>query len=189
MNQPTLQIIALSGKRGAGKTSAADYLALKYGYRVVSFASSLRDMAKLFFPFTDVDFGGTKKERPYREYDWTPRDFLISLGALGRYYDNDYWVKKAHLESMKGKIVVDDLRFPNEVEYLKQLGAKIVRINRYERLNIYGKNLDDPSETALDKYGNFDYTIEDCINITKNDLYNVLDKMMKDKEFKGERNS
>lgn len=171
-------IIAFSGRRGAGKSSAAMYLCRRYGFRVISFGAALRAMAKEFFPFTAKDFTELGKETPYDQYDWTPRDFLIALGKMARYFDEDFWVKKAMLDGADGRIVLDDLRFPNELSYLLGLGAKIVRINRYEHLNVYGKNLDDPSETALDKHPNFDYTIHECRNMTMNDLHAEVDNML-----------
>lgn len=171
-------IVAFSGKRGAGKTTAATYMSRHWGFKVVSFGSALRTIAKEFFPFKPGDFADVGKEKPYLTYDWTPRDFLIALGKMARYFDEDFWVKKSGLSGMTGRIVVDDLRFPNEVDYLTSIGAKIVRINRYEHLNIYGKNLDDPSETALDKYGKFDYTIHECRNINAVDLHHELGTML-----------
>lgn len=176
----SLRIVGFSGKRGAGKSKAALYLARKYGYHTISFGNGLREMAKDFFPFTPTDFSETNKEKPYKEYDWTPRDFMIALGKFARFHDQDFWVKKSCLDKTTGLIAIDDVRFPNEVEYIKSLGGKIVRLERYEKLNIYGKNLDDPSETSLDDYKGFDHVVESCVNITLDDLYYRLDIMVKD---------
>ncbi len=77
---------------------------------------------------------------------------------------------------------LDDVRFPNEVKYLKSLGGKIVRLERFEKLNIYGKNLDDPSETSLDGYDGFDHTIDACWNTDIPELHKRLDIMMQDFE-------
>ncbi len=177
MKKPRM-IIGFSGWRGNGKTQASLYLARKYGFHTVSFAAKLKEFAKLFFPFTPTDFSEKGKEKPYRNYDWTPRDFQISLGKMARYYDPDYWVKAADLENATGDVSIDDVRFPNEVEHIKALGGRVVRIERSEKLNIYGKHLDDISETALDKYIGFDYTIDSCWNVSIEDLHKRLDKMM-----------
>jgi hypothetical protein len=48
-----------------------------------------------------------------------------------RKQDPDYWVKR--LESKLAgleKAVIDDVRFPNEVELIKRLGGKVIRIDR-----------------------------------------------------------
>lgn len=172
-------IIGFSGKRGVGKTLSSMHLSKKHGFKIVSFAAELKNMAKTFFPFTPLDFSEKGKERPYKDHDWTPRDFAISLGKFARFFDEDYWVKKAGLDTAEGNIAIDDVRFPNEVEYIRGLGGKVVRLERFESLNIYGKNLDDPSETSLDKYHLFDYTIDPCWNVEMADLHKRLDIMMK----------
>jgi hypothetical protein len=166
------KIIALSGKRGAGKTAAAQHLRDKHGFKIVSFAAKLKDTAKLLHPNIDR----WHKERPRPELGGhTPREYYITLGSHERFYNPDYWVTAA-LEDrdLKENIVIDDLRFENEAKYLKELGAKLIRIERYEYLNIYGKNLDDPSETALDNYA-FDYKIEACRNVSLADLTTQID--------------
>jgi hypothetical protein len=172
-------IIGLSGKRGVGKSTAADFLIDTHNFKRVSFADKLKETARTFFPFTSVDFSPSGKEKKYKNYDWTPREFLIHLGQFARFHDEDYWVKASGLAAATGKIVIDDVRFPNEVEYLKSVGAKIIRINRFEKLNPYGKNLDDPSETSLDGYKGFDYVVEDVQNIKVSDLYKTMTQALK----------
>lgn len=179
MEKKKLELIGLNGKRGAGKSTAAAYLVKKYGFKTISFGAVLKEKAKTFFPFTPVDFSESRKEKPFKDYDWTPRDFMISLGKLARYYDENYWVKASGLGEMTGRVVVDDMRFDNEYGYIRELGGKVVRIERYEKLNIYGKDLDDPSETSLDRHA-FDFRVEKCWNIEPKDLYRQLDRMMED---------
>lgn len=176
---PSKQIIlGLSGKRGAGKTLSADYLVANYAFKKISFADKLRDYTKDMWDLKQYHFTPSYKERPQFKNGETVRDFMIDLGELMRYYDVDYWLKAPKIADQTGNIVVDDVRFQNEADYIKELGGKIIRINRYEKLNIYGKDLDIPSETALDKYS-FEYIIEDCVNTTKESLYGQLDHVIK----------
>ena len=172
------KIIAFSGKRGVGKTTAALHLVEKYGFKRVSFADRLKEIGCMLFPFKNQDLSTKGKEKPFSVYDWTPRDFLISLGQFMRYFDPDYWVKASNLDKLEGRVVIDDLRFPNEAEYIKSLGGIIIRIERYENLNIYGKNLDDPSETSMDNY-KYDHKIDDCRNVSMDDLTSSLDDLAK----------
>lgn len=169
-------IIGLSGDKGTGKTLGAQYLEREYGFKRVSFATKLKDIAKLLFPFDTIHFSVAGKEKPYKAFPWTPREFLVQLGLFMRYWDEDYWVKALKL-SEKDKVVIDDVRFPNEVEYIRSLGGKLIRIDRYPKLNIYPRS-EDASERSLDTYKDWDFVIPDCRNIKPLDLYNELDNFM-----------
>lgn len=48
-----------------------------------------------------------------------------------RRQDPDYWVKRLE-EKLHGleKVVIDDVRFPNEVEMIHRLGGRVIRIDR-----------------------------------------------------------
>ena len=180
-----MQIIGLSGKRGTGKTSLAEYYSKHHGYEVVSFAKPLRQLAKTLFPLTDKDLGDPKlKEKPFRHYSWSPREFLINLGEFMRYHEPSYWLDMglAQCKDKTGRYVFDDVRYVNEAEGLKALGAKIIRVNRFEKNNPYGKNLDTPSETSLDAYS-FDFVVHDCVNVKLSDLYGQGDLFLKETKW------
>jgi hypothetical protein len=134
-------------------------------------------MAKLFFPFADNDLViPAKKEGKFKEYDWTPRDFMIHLGEFARFHEPNYWLNRA-LEKCKDPnktYVFDDVRYINEADAIKAKGGKIIRIERYEKLNPYGKNLDIQSETELDTY-KYDAHIQAMWNTSKEELYRQLE--------------
>ena len=177
-----MNIIGISGRRGSGKSTSADYLVKKYRAVKLSFADDLRALAKTIFPFTDIDFNSPiRKEKPYKHYDWTPREFLIHLGEFCRYHDKGYWLNKAMARCVdpKALYVFDDTRFLNEAEAIKAKGGKIIRINRYEKHNPYGKNLDIVSETELDTY-KFDFVCHELYNVKLEGLYGQLDLFMSD---------
>ena len=173
-------IVAFSGKRGSGKTTAAKFLESNYGFTRASFAGTLKALANTIFPFTVADFTEKNKEIPYAQYSWTPREFLITLGKFLRYYDQDYFVKKVRLES---KTVIDDLRFNNELAYLKNKGAFIIRMERFKYLNVYKDDLEDSSETELDN-AEFDYEIPACRNTDFETLHKQLSLIMKSIMYK-----
>lgn len=172
-----MKLIGFSGKRGTGKTTASKYLVNGYDYKMVSFASALKDVAESLFP----GVGKAAKEKPYKMYDWTPRDFYISLGELGRFYDKNIWVYKVLNSLTKtGKYVIDDVRYANEANLIKSLGGKIIRIERYEKNNPYGKNLDIDSETSLDDYKEFDWVVPAQRNTSLKELTDQVDFFMKE---------
>lgn len=161
-----MKILGISGKRGVGKTALALHLEKKYGWVRVSFAEDIRRICRMLFPtLTDSDLSDpAKKEKPHEPYDWTPRELMLHVGEFMRFHDQDYWLKiaLAKCKDPKKSYVFDDVRFENEAEALKKVG-KIIRVNRFESHNPYGKNLDIESETQLDSHP-FDLTIEACWN-------------------------
>ena len=177
-------IIAISGKKGVGKTSAANYVAKQYGYQKISFSTALKDLAKHIFPqFTESMLNGELKEVPqtFLNGGGTPREFLEKLGQFLRYWDKDYWLKeidKVISFNPHRNYVCDDCRFPNEVEYFKGLGGTIVRINRYPSQNPYREDSSSPSEISLDNY-KFDYVVNECDNVDLYILYSSVKNIMK----------
>jgi len=55
--------------------------------------------------------------------------------------------------------IITDVRFPNEVERIKDKGGIVIRVNRDNGTRAIDVN-PHPSETALDDFSDFDYVIE-----------------------------
>lgn len=126
-----IKIIALTGKAGAGKTTAAKYLFEKHKYRRLRFADGIKNMLKLGLGISDEYIDGNKKEEPCSELGGvTVRHAMRTLGTeWGRdmIYPN-IWVdaldRELHnyiSECEFSKFVIDDLRFVNEATYLDKL--------------------------------------------------------------------
>jgi len=153
-----MRVIALSGKRESGKSTCADYLVRKYGAVKVSFATALREELIAFgYPRDLIYLKPTPPEI---------RALLIAHGNGRRFTDPSYWVKKL-LDAITGLmitahlVVIDDLRFWNEAEKLRTLKVDLVRVGRawgQGRDFIKGVD-DDPSETDLDEWNDWDRTI------------------------------
>lgn len=172
-------IIGFSGKKGTGKTTASNYVSRLYGFKTRSFASPLRDIAKSLFGFKDTDFHLNNKEKPFLDYDWCPREFMVNLGQFLRYHDTDYWVKRIGLDKVYD-YSIDDVRFKNEAEHIKKMGGIIIRIERYTKQNPYYNSAmaNDISETDLDDY-EFDYRITEPQNVELEDLQAACSNIMK----------
>lgn len=121
------------------------------------FADELKRMAQ---KETGIDFFVEENKMQHRK-------FLIQLGQAYRAYDPDFWVKKL-LASLRPGVypVVTDCRFKNEAKALKAAGFLIIRLDPGEDVIQArgGKLLDDPSETDLDDYLDFDGTIDTGVN-------------------------
>ena len=70
----------------------------------------------------------------------------------------------------KCSFVIDDVRFRNEINYLKQFGTKFVRLERSRAVNPYKGALDDISELDLDNYKEWDYILTEPLNRNAEDL-------------------
>ncbi len=126
-----IHILALLAKAGHGKTTVAKHLETKYGARVVSLAAPLKRIAKVVMDFSDAQLWGTQEEKEAIDprYGMSARIFLQKLGTEGirANMGQEIWcqallanIVKDHEEDPRRTVyVVDDVRFPNEVTYLR----------------------------------------------------------------------
>lgn len=153
-----IEVIGLSGKVGSGK----DYLGLnvlrRAGYHQWAYAWPLKMQA--------LGQGATYEE-VFVTKPPAVREMLQIVGTeQGRdKYGQNYWLKIAdgwlrtlHENLGISKFYFTDVRFPNEVDFIHNLGGKVVRLLHGDR--IYPLQ-DSPaalhsSETVLDDYQNFD---------------------------------
>lgn len=151
-------IIGICGFIGSGKDTVADYLVTKYDFRRESFAGSLKDaVASVFGWDRQMLEGLTPEARLWREQTdtwWTerlgrmvtPRLMLQLWGTevCRRGFHDDIWTASVEAKLLKTAqhVVISDCRFPNEVESIRRMGGKIVRVVRGDNPSWY--------ETALD---------------------------------------
>jgi len=139
-------IIGFIGFIGSGKDTAADYLVNFHGFRRDSFAATLKDAVSYIFGWDRTLLEGrTKESREWREQidEWwsnrlgkpiTPRYILQYWGTevCRNGFHNDIWI--ASLENKIRKthdnVVITDVRFPNEIDAIKNAGGKVFRIKR-----------------------------------------------------------
>lgn len=127
-------IIGFSGAAGAGKTTAANYLIERHMFERVRFAGPLKAMIrKLIEPYGDVDewIEGALKEAVHPMLGQTPRHTMQTLGTeWGRNcMGADFWTNIArHHMAAPWDIVVDDVRFANEVALIRELGGRVIEI-------------------------------------------------------------
>ena len=141
-------IVGLVGFIGAGKGTVGDLLRLQ-GFKQMSFAGILKDTASVMFGWDrELLEGDTPESREFREqkdnfwsdkfgYDFSPRLALQLLGTeAGRnVFHKDIWVASLanKLRKSTDDIVISDCRFPNEIDSLRAVGAKIIWVERGER--------------------------------------------------------
>ena len=125
-----------------------------------------------------MDINGIMKNKITKKS--TIRDIMQVLGTdlLRQGFNNNIHVA-ATLGSIKenGKVIITDMRFPNELEAVKKHNGITIRINRglVERTGKMIQGLEHISETVLDD-AEFDYVIEN--NGTIEELIEQVKKIL-----------
>ena len=204
-----MNIIGLVGFAGSGKDTIANILAIDFRFKKLAFADPLKDAAAIIFDWPRYLLeGDTEPSRAFRERPdpywseklgkpFTPRMALQQLGTEGcrNVFHDDIWVLNLEKRiTQHEKVVVTDVRFPNEIDSIIRQGGKIVRIKRgpepvwyetaYEHMQIgkYGMYNKYPyvhvSEWAWIGNENIHMTIENDGSLVdlKRKVQNFLDK-------------
>ena len=146
------QIIVISGKQYSGKDTLAKILLEKMeNFRRIGIGDAIK-----------IEYG-RRKNLSFEEIEAQKhlyRADLIELGNWGRNQDSDYWLK--NIADMD-KIIVPDVRVTHEVDFFKNQGAFLIRVessfeNRSKRGVIVSG--DDNTEVELDNYNNWNMIIE-----------------------------
>lgn len=128
-------MIGICGPKGSGKSTAAEILCKRAEFARHRFAGPIKSALKVAFGLTDRHVDGDLKEVPTPLLNGrTPRHAMKTMGTQwGRdMIDKDIWVTawRNTMPHVKN-IIVDDVRFPNEIEMLRRdYGATIIRIVR-----------------------------------------------------------
>lgn len=140
-------IIALIGAAGSGKTTVSRFLQSDFSYRRFRFAGKLKEMLHVLGLSWDQLDGNQKEVPSDLLLGKTPRYAMQTLGTEWRdmigtslwtraleeeliNYINETGMPKEGEEPTPALIVIDDCRFPHEVDMLKKLGAEIWCIRR-----------------------------------------------------------
>ena len=175
------RIVGLSGVARSGKTTVSTYLHELYGYENIKFAKGLKDMLRAM-GLSEEQIEGSQKEIPCDMLcGKTPRQLQQWIGTefgrnlVGENLWCNIWKNNVEryltVDRYALRVVVDDVRFPNEVDAVKDMGGLVIRI---ERPGITKIN-NHPSETSLDDM-TWEHKIINDGNIA--DLYNKVHKIL-----------
>jgi hypothetical protein len=133
------KLIALTGPKGVGKSTfarriQAETTVLPRDIQIVSFAGPLKRMLFAILP-AEAFFPEGKEDPKFGLCGKTPRFLMQTLGTeWGRQIiGEDVWVeavKSQILASSAQTILIDDLRFPNEAEMVKEMGGEVWVVKR-----------------------------------------------------------
>lgn len=128
-------IVGIAGKANAGKDTLGSLISNKYGHDMESFAAPMKSMLNEIFYYAG---GSYWESREWKEANNTligksPRRMAQTLGTeWGRTLINpDLWVLLLQARTKYSpKIVITDVRFLNEVEWIHANGGIVCYIRR-----------------------------------------------------------
>ncbi len=128
------RIIGVLGVAGSGKTLVSKHLAEQYGYERTRFAEPIKRMLRSL-GLTEAQVDGDQKMHPLPAFGGaTARSMMQTLGTEWgrRAVHTDIWVNLwlRDIAAISAPIVVDDVRFPNEVAAIRSLGGALWRVYR-----------------------------------------------------------
>lgn len=128
-------LIGLTGAATSGKGVVSKRLSQKHAFTACRFAEPLKQMLSVGLSLTHEQLDGREKSVPMARFGGlTPRHLMQTLGTEWgrRMVHSDLWIDlwREKLASMGELIVVDDLRFPNEAQAVRDKGGIIWRVVR-----------------------------------------------------------
>lgn len=137
------EIVGFVGRAGSGKTLAADLLCSEFNFVKVKFAKPIKEML-ISIGLTEDHIEGELKEKPCDLLcGMTPRWAMQTLGTewgrslIGENMWGNLWENKVRqLLDMNQNVVVDDIRFMNELKRVRTLNARVIGLLRNEKQDV-----------------------------------------------------
>lgn len=133
-------IIGITGLAGAGKDTVRQILEENHAYQGMAFADGIRAMLGELLHMVGADQAYMHrrdlKESRIPQLDASYRQLAQMLGTeFGRAISDDFWVRVTAERMRLGRRksarwVISDVRFPNEVDFIRKQGGAIWRIER-----------------------------------------------------------
>ena len=133
-------LIGLAGRAGSGKDTVSAHLARKYDFSTLALATPIKDGLIAMFGILGVtreSFEHPAKEAVIRGLTVSPRVLAQTLGTeWGRTrISSDIWIQHAHVRMRQimrysQRIVVTDVRFPNEAKWIHDNGGRVWHLRR-----------------------------------------------------------
>jgi len=145
-------LVAFTGLAQAGKTTAAQAF-LSLGYDRMSFADPIKAMIRCLTPVTD------KLARPPELCGKSIREVYQSLGTdwARNMVGGDIWIRagRQRIDTLMGDVqsgvirgvVIDDIRFDNEAELIREMGGVVIEITRPDSVQ-----MDHASEAGVSRH-------------------------------------
>lgn len=186
-------LVGIMGIKGSGKSTGADFLVKNYGFVEKSFAECLKKACKELFLLTDDQVFGTQDQKETPDPRWfncTPRKMLQYVGTdllrnnldkimpgLGvNIFTHHFklWYNRELSINPNCRVVVSDVRFQNEIDFIQSLGGIVIKINRPSAVtgDMHASELELQSITSydflVDNTGSVEFFCDKLAAILKN---------------------
>lgn len=147
-----ITIIGLTGYKRSGKDTIGNYLVNNYNFTRIAFADTLKEACKIIFGFTDEQvYGDDLKEINDEYWQHTPRDILQKVGSelfrnrlpeICNNISDDIWIRSVEkkildlVEEGHTKFVITDIRYQNEIDFIKKLNGVLWKVKRSMNLSM-----------------------------------------------------
>lgn len=132
MSRPA--VIGIAGRARSGKDTVARFILAEIGGYTYSFADPIRGMMRALGIDLNDPYWQAHKEDVIPALGASPRRMMQTLGTdWGRQMINpDLWVRFAHqrLLSRGAGMIVPDVRFQNEADWVRRVGGRIIVLSR-----------------------------------------------------------
>lgn len=181
-----VNIIGITGRKRHGKDTLGDHLVKNHGYTKIGFADALKDACREIFGFSEEQLYGNLKEVDDPFWKTSPRKVLQYVGTelfreriseILPEVGQDIWIKvvenkilSEQLTNPDKKYVITDVRFENELQFIKRLKGQVIKVQR--DVKSIDNTCDHASETYIDSI-EANFTIKN--DGTLEELYEKLD--------------
>ena len=174
------EIIGLLGHQGTGKNYIAENILPKILPNKQTLCVALAD----HFKITAISKHGADYDKVFGKKDFETRKLLQRVGTEeGRnVFGPDIWTRTLEnwmdIYASRGieRFIICDLRFKNEIQWARSIGATIIKINAPDRyhtrlmqesngdINKYNSIKNHPSERDIDDTDIFDFEVDNSKN-------------------------
>ncbi len=184
----TKQIIGIVGKKGVGKSTVANYICNNRNTKEFTFSHNMKSFLSTVYHIPIENFiDNNLKEVKIDKLGTTPRRLMQIFGMAMREFQEKYipelrinnpWlhnVKEKIIEDFDQKVdivIISDIRFPDELDMIKSMGATVIEIIRNVIINDYSNHISETSLGSID----VDFIINN--NGTKEELYSKIDNIL-----------
>ncbi len=171
-------LLGLLGRKGVGKDLLADYLVQQYKYEKGSIAAPLKEGCRILFGFSHDQVHGQGRDQLDHRYGLTPRAILQRVGTdfIRKEFREDFWIDRLLINPQLSRLVISDVRFPNEVRKIQERGGKVIRLSCSLAPKDTHQSNEHQSEAGVDLIREYDGHIVNDGSV--NELYRRMDCLM-----------